>query len=611
MPTKKQKEVLDYIEAYQTRNGYAPSLKEIAKARKVASVSTAYHYIKKLEEEGLIRKEIHRPRTLTSNKISGSINIPLLGYIAAGQPIEAIETLGGAISLSKNEIGRGKHYALKVQGDSMIDEGIFDGDIVVIKEQSSAEDGQTVVAIIDDNEATLKRIYREKGRFRLQPANQNLLPFYRNEVEVRGVVVKIVRNLEDKDKNTVVNQGYEKLKKVLNELNFQQYHFVNSNDICTPMGCVEEMVDSIPDDFWKKQDLKVLDPCAGNGNFHAYIQTKTKLSNLVFNDINEKRLANVRKIFGTEAKITKKDFFKFEDKEEYDLVVANPPFAKFTNGERTAKNHNLSRDFILKALTVTKKGGFILFIVPDNWMSFADNNKVPSLLSEHQFVHLNIHGAKKWFPQVGSSFTWFLLQKLPNKKHFTVDNNYKIKRVERATVTKGTNFIPLYYSEIIRSIVEKTIHGKGKRYAIQTSSNLHKFTKKLCLSELKSKQFKYKIHHTPSQIVWSKVPHIYQQGWKVFISLTNQYSTFIDTNCGMTQSIAFIRCTSKQEAERLSKQLNHPLYVFLNNITRYGNFNNIRVLQNFPIYKDFGLTKKEMDFITEFNNNYFKTKKIV
>lgn len=406
------------------------------------------------------------------------------------------------------------------------------------------------------------------------------------------------------------SDGYENLKSFFDALNSQQDHFVNSNDICTPMGCVEEMVDSIPHQFWKRDSLKILDPCAGNGNFHAYLMTKTKLENLVFNEINEMRLANIRSIFGYGANVMQQDFLCFEDREEYDLVVANPPYAKFTNGERTAKNHNLSRDFILKALSVTKPGGYILFIAPDNWMSYADNNKVPSILSKYQFHHLNIHGAKKWFPKVGSSFTWFLLQKSPNKKEFIVDNHYKIKNSAKATISPGASFIPLFYSDLVRSIFDKTIHSNGERYKIETSSNLHKYTKKEFLSEIKNEEFTYKTHHTPSQIVWSRVPHKYHAGWKVFISLTNQYGTFVDRDCGMTQSIAFVRCASKSEAERVAKELNEPLYFFLNNVTRYGNFNNIRVLQNFPVYKNFKLTKKEEAFIHEFNSYYYRNAKL-
>lgn len=198
MITKRQKEVLDFITNYQKSKGYAPSLKEICKKFKLASVSTAHFHVSKLRDLGCLTKEENKPRAIDVTKQEEIVKIPIVGTIAAGQPIEAIEVLSETISVTKNEIGKfGNYYALRVQGDSMIGDGIFDGDIVVIRKQATADNGQTVVAIIDDNEATLKRIYRERGRIKLQPANQAMLPIYRKEVEVRGVVVKIVRNLEN------------------------------------------------------------------------------------------------------------------------------------------------------------------------------------------------------------------------------------------------------------------------------------------------------------------------------------------------------------------------------------------------------------------------------
>jgi tRNA1(Val) A37 N6-methylase TrmN6 len=120
-----------------------------------------------------------------------------------------------------------------------------------------------------------------------------------------------------------------------------------------------EMVDCIPKTFWKKNDIKVLDPCCGNGNFHAYIKTKTDINNLYFNEINQLRIDNIYKYFGNNINLTQRDFLSFSGKKEYDLVVANPPYAKFTiEGQRASKNHNLSREFIKKAISITKQGGY-------------------------------------------------------------------------------------------------------------------------------------------------------------------------------------------------------------------------------------------------------------
>ncbi|MCW1929962.1 MAG: transcriptional repressor LexA [Candidatus Kerfeldbacteria bacterium] len=197
MLTKKQLQVLNFLKDYRGKYNYSPSLEEIKRKFKLASVSTAHYYIKKLQDAGQLQKEHNQPRAVALVTEKQTMEIPILGAIAAGQPIEAIEITDETITITRDEIGiQGKHYALRVQGNSMIDEGIFDGDIVVIRKQEVAENGQTVVAVIDDNEATLKKLYRENGKFRLQPANPTLFPIYRDEVEVRGVVVKIIRNFE-------------------------------------------------------------------------------------------------------------------------------------------------------------------------------------------------------------------------------------------------------------------------------------------------------------------------------------------------------------------------------------------------------------------------------
>ena len=199
--TKKQKEVLNFIEDYKSTSGYSPSFEEIKEHLKLASVSTVHYHTKKLEGLGLLRKSEHQPRGMTTTRERKMMSVPIVGTIAAGRPIEAVEVSDGSVLLEdRNYNSSDSFYALRVKGDSMIDEGIFDKDIVVIKKQASAENGQTVVAIIDDNEATLKKIYRLKNRFKLVPANQSMLPFYRKEVEVRGVVVNIIRKLETQRK---------------------------------------------------------------------------------------------------------------------------------------------------------------------------------------------------------------------------------------------------------------------------------------------------------------------------------------------------------------------------------------------------------------------------
>ncbi len=206
--TKKQKQVFDFINQYIAENGISPTIEEIRKKLKLKAVSTIHEHIKTLKEKGYLTNETNSQRSISPKKeIKSIIEIPIVGKIAAGSPIEAIEDIQNTVSLVNSNIKSASgHYALRVSGDSMIDEGIFDGDIVIIKKQSVAENGQTVVAIIDDNEATLKKIYREKSRFRLEPRNQNMLPFFRKEVEIRGVVVQVIRDMKLKDEKPLIKK---------------------------------------------------------------------------------------------------------------------------------------------------------------------------------------------------------------------------------------------------------------------------------------------------------------------------------------------------------------------------------------------------------------------
>jgi hypothetical protein len=164
---------------------------------------------------------------------------------------------------------------------------------------------------------------------------------------------------------------------------------------------------------------------------------------------------------------------------------------------------------------------------------------------------------------------------------------------------------------MVQNILSKTIDNTMlPKFEVKTSSDLHKYTKAEFICDTKTEQFKYKLIHTPSQTVYSSRPHKYQEGYKIFISTTDKYSVFID-NCGMTQSIVFIMCSNEEEAKKYLQILQHPLYVFINNICRWGNFNNIRILQSFPIptieysgnhqelYNYFNITKEEIEYICE------------
>ena len=196
MLTPKQKRIFEYIKNYIKEKDCSPSLEEIGRHFKLAK-STAHEHVETLKGKGYLKKIENQPRSIElikEKKNSDLVEIPLLGTIAAGQPIEAIQDKE-IIKVPKSQLSKsGEHFALRVEGNSMIDEGIFNGDTVIIRQQPTAENGETVVALINDNEVTLKKIYREKNGFRLQPANPNFKPIFTKELTVQGKVISITRN---------------------------------------------------------------------------------------------------------------------------------------------------------------------------------------------------------------------------------------------------------------------------------------------------------------------------------------------------------------------------------------------------------------------------------
>ncbi len=198
--TKKQKAALDFISAFTAKKGYAPSLEEIKKHLGLSSVSTAHYYVRALMNAGYLGKEENQPRAINVYQTEQMVQIPLLGTIAAGHPIEAIEGRE-IIAVSRAQLPRSlEHiYALRVAGNSMIEENIHNGDVVLVQQKAVAENGEKVVALINNGEATLKTFFKEKGQIRLQPANKKMEPIIvRNGAvgfAIQGIVLGVIKNI--------------------------------------------------------------------------------------------------------------------------------------------------------------------------------------------------------------------------------------------------------------------------------------------------------------------------------------------------------------------------------------------------------------------------------
>ncbi len=198
MLTEKQIRVLRYFRDFRRQHGISPTLEEAAAALGISKI-TVYEHLNHLIRKGAVQRDRAKARAVAvlydpdgEAEVGSSIRLPLLGQIAAGRPIEVLEDRE---ELSLDEIvphGEG-HYLLRVRGKSMIEDHIDDGDLVVVERRETAQDGEIVVAIVDGEEATLKRIFREKDRIRLQPANSEMQPIYPERVEIRGIVRGVIR----------------------------------------------------------------------------------------------------------------------------------------------------------------------------------------------------------------------------------------------------------------------------------------------------------------------------------------------------------------------------------------------------------------------------------
>ena len=201
--TSRQKDVLDFVKSYIVSHGYPPTVREIGQALNISSPATIHAHLKNLEKKGIIRKDNSKNRAielLVDNEFADNsekiIDVPLLGKITAGSPIEAIEMPDEYFSLPAYLLPKGKEvFTLKVRGESMINAGILDGDVVIVERKNTARNGEIVVAMNNDNEVTLKTFYKEKDHFRLQPENDTMDPIILDNVTILGKAIGLYRKI--------------------------------------------------------------------------------------------------------------------------------------------------------------------------------------------------------------------------------------------------------------------------------------------------------------------------------------------------------------------------------------------------------------------------------
>lgn len=196
---KRQRQIFNFIKQYIGKHGYAPSLKEIAKAHDLSSLATVHEHIRRLVEKGVLEKQDGVKRGLEvvkdlTGENESAVTVPIMGFIAAGLPIQPYTDPNAVFKLAPAMVSpKRRSYVLQVKGDSMVEDGILDGDYVVIEETDEVKDGEIVVALLENGTVTLKKIYREETRVRLEPANADMGPIFAANVTVQGRVVGLVR----------------------------------------------------------------------------------------------------------------------------------------------------------------------------------------------------------------------------------------------------------------------------------------------------------------------------------------------------------------------------------------------------------------------------------
>jgi len=426
-------------------------------------------------------------------------------------------------------------------------------------------------------------------------------------------------------------------------------------EVFTPLELVNEMLDKLPSEVWVNPNLKWLDPASGIGNFPVMVYLRLMDGLKYFEPNPEKRRKHIleqmlymveldklnvyllKKVFcenayklnifeGSFIKETnnkkvdilfgdkpmkKKENLEFEKKvekiKEFDIILGNPPFQDTNeNGKRKAQNHNLWTIFLSYSYQLLKKNGYLLLITPTSWMSptFNENKYI---FYKNWLIFLNINECKKWFPSVGSNFSYYLIQKTNQKKDTFVickynKQNYKSKLL----LDDNIEFIPSLLTKESLSIIKKFYNNDIDKISFETSNELHRDNKKEFIGEC-NKKFIYPIRHTiKNKNLCSSIQHTLFNKNKILLNLSGDLDPLYDDGkLGITQAQMFL-LTNKKKYVNI---LNSKLYKFIFKICKWSGFNILSIFKEIPfiienktdeeLYKIFKLTKDEIKLINE------------
>lgn len=421
-PTKKQKELLDFITSYINKRGISPTIEEMARHFRRA-VGTIHEHLEELTEKRLIKKNssVRGVEIVQNDEL---ISLPLKGFVAAGVPIEVIEE-HETITVPKNLLARsGEHFVLQVKGDSMINDGVFDGDNIIVRGQNTAENGDMVVALLNQNEATLKRFYKEKNKIRLLPANPAFKPIYAKEITVQGKVVSVIRNF-----NNIEEESDDFAKHTISYINTADIKYRKSlGQYFTPRPIREALMEKLPKNI---KNPKILDPGCGTGEFLLTAKKYFQDAELRGWDI-DKNLIEISKKNAPEAKLKCIDSLEDEQYDSFDYIIGNPPYFEFTPTEKIKNKFqpiingrtNIFSLFVYQGLKWLREGGYLAYVIPPSMNNGAYFAKLRNfIIANANIEYLHVLDDPKLFHGALQTTMLLILKKGKNKGDYIFKKN--------------------------------------------------------------------------------------------------------------------------------------------------------------------------------------------
>ncbi len=429
MLTPKQKQINDYIHRIISKKDISPTEREIAHYFKI-SPSTTHEHLKTLEKKGYLESADGRARGIRiASATPHLIQIPLLGIIAAGQPLDTFPNKE-KISIPKpKSFQTGDLFALKVLGDSMVEDGILDGDTIVIKKQNTVSDGEIGVALLPGGEMTLKKIYRQKNGFRLQPANSKYKPVYTKELIIQGKLFSVIRQMENSENSQDSNSEPELTKETTNYIRESEQAYRKSlGQYFTPRSIREALLEKLPKNL---NSPKILDPACGTGEFLITAKKMFPNASIYGWDI-DKKLIEISRHVSPNTSLKNINSLKDTSYEIFDFVIGNPPYFEF-KPEKSLKEKfkdaisgrpNIFSLFIYQGLKWLKNGGYLAFVVPPSMNNGAYFSNLRNfIINNANIEHLEIIKDSKIFHGAQQSTMLIVLKKGENKGNYIFQKN--------------------------------------------------------------------------------------------------------------------------------------------------------------------------------------------